>query len=268
MDPDDRPPTPPIVPAGVHRAWRSAAVGLAAGVTAFAVLGYARRAASVGDGVAAPVQQVWPNPAEADPRLDRRIDAVDFDDRPFAEAVRWMVTTADLNVDCRWRDIEAAGVGRTASITLHLRRVPVRQALDEIVHAMADTGEPLAWASRAGVVTLSSRAALDRGEVVARVYDVGPLLDAAAIDDATYGPNWPPPWNGSQAAGPPPMSLQAARVWSLQNYVQRSVEPTSWQDGGGDVGRMTYFDRRLTVWQTERAHDQIARLFEALRPKR
>ena len=251
--------------AGVSPAWRTAALGLTAGLVAYAVLHHGRPTPVIVL-LPEPTQQFSPAPAVPDPLTDREVEGVDFNQTPFRHALDRFGAEHALRVSVDWQQLADAGVHDFATVTLHSGRTTVGTALSAILATVGQT-VPLGWVDRDGVLMVSTQPGLVEASVSVRVYDVRPLLARAAGDDAVFGPAAQPNVGWYSGPGIVPSSMEAVRVGQLLDLIRSTIDPNSWQENGGTVGQVTCFDRKLTVRQSERGHQQLARFLEMLRSK-
>ena len=171
-----------------------------------------------------------------DPRLDREIDAVDFDQANGKQVVSWFQTQAHLQI------VENEDTHLSKLITLHLRHVKVRQILDIVVHKSWPIERSwwditdyyslgLDWEDINGVIVINSKDDFDRHHLVVRVYDVGPLLNEL----------------------------------TAKNILERHIQQETWLENGGNFGEIHQCAGHLIITQTEEIQQQIALLLKLLR---
>src|SRR5688572_29568783 len=88
--------------------------------------------------------------------LDRRLPELRFDGVALADVVDFMRDVTGANVFVNWQAIEKAGGKRDAPVTLRLRDVPFRTALDKIVASASTPKAKLGWTTDGGVIIVSS----------------------------------------------------------------------------------------------------------------
>ncbi|HEY3243278.1 MAG TPA: hypothetical protein VGM03_07995, partial [Phycisphaerae bacterium] len=94
--------------------------------------------------------------------LEKRIDAVDWDQVPFQEVVAWLREQGVTNVVARWRALETVGVDAGSTVTLSLRDSSVRQILTEVLAQLEDAADPLQFHALGNTLTISTRSDFNR----------------------------------------------------------------------------------------------------------
>ena len=216
------------------------------------------------------VRSLLPLPRQ-DAQLDRIVEAVDFDRVKVGDAIEWFRQHEQLNILPQWSRIETSGstVTEATLVTLHLKHVTVRQALDGLLLPLAGDRN-LGWYSHDGIVVLSTDDAASTGMAVVRIYDVRPLLEEAAMMHALF----PQPdakqgsvgytFSNSQQQGMP-MESESEDVDRLKKMIVDNGQAVTWKDNGGDVGVINYWAGQMIIEQTEAAHQEIERLLVVLR---
>ncbi len=266
MSPPDPAPRPP----GVHSAWRSATVGLLAGVAGFAVL---RRVPQPPPDVAGPPRQVDPGPVPVPAGLaDPPWPAFDCDGQPLADALAAWGRRAGYAVDVDWKSVDNPRVSGDLPVTVRLRDTTAAGALDAILAACPPGGDdgPPAWvvpAGRGRVVVVTSRSGLDALDQVTRVYDVGPIVRSMLAGTAAAGPATAGPVaaEGGPCLVPgvrPDLSESDAGD-NLVKAVTEHVAPSVWRVNGGD-GDCSYFNGSLVVRTSTHVQADVERFLAAL----
>jgi hypothetical protein len=237
------------------------------GIAAFAIYSRHRAAAEIplnGDDLHSLSVRLNATLPAPDPRLDQILDTVDFDQAKLSDVLQWLSQKGNLNVVLDWAAMERKGVSANQSVTVHLKHVQVRQALDAALQGGAEERDrQLGWAERNGIITISTRPKIDIDYKVTRIYNVLPLLQ-----------DWVRVQHQLQSASTSPSGVTNANMYEasleeltdkLKKHVVDNVEPESWLDNGGDIGSIDYWAGKLIITQSERAQDQIARLLATMR---
>ena len=251
--------------AGVSRAWRVVALGLAAGIAAHVLLSLRRPAIPSATVVTVRDLDTAAAPVPTDPRLDRVLDTVDFADAKLADVLRSLGDRGHLNVVAEWTGLATADVRPDTPVALHLRAVRWSSALDAAL-LVADPKHATTWNQHGDLVTLTAANAAAVGPVVTRLYDVQPLVDQAAHFHAGHdrrpdaGCFAPAAGGGNQSQS----SQQSADLGAdeamdeIKAFIQIQVAPESWRENGGEIGWINTFCGQLVVTQTEQNHRQTA----------
>lgn len=103
---------------------------------------------------------------------------VDFEANTLANVVDYFRNITGMNIAVNWQALQATGVTQDTPITLKLRNVPVRKALQLVLEqATLSTLDPITYSVDEGIVRISTQADLQRTTVV-RVFDIRDLLVA------------------------------------------------------------------------------------------
>ena len=112
---------------------------------------------------------------EAPTLFDQRLDAVNFEQVPLAEAIQALREKTGQNIFVNWRALEEAGVKRETPVTARLRDVKLGPALQSILADAGGGHVELGATIDDGVITISTADDL-RKNVATRVYDIRDLL--------------------------------------------------------------------------------------------
>lgn len=243
------------------------------------------------------------SPADAAVRakLRREIERLTFNEIDFKEVVNFLREYSDANIHVNWRALQAAGIEPTTKVSVDVRRVTVKRALELVLRdvsgAAAGADAELTYVVDGGVLTISTKADLAR-KPIRRVYDVrdllvpipdfqGPRIDLDISSSATSG-------TGTSAAGgvgvggaggggggifddtsTSTSGTERIKVITKEeltkdfvNLIRRGIDKDSWSDpegGGGGTGFIQVLNGQLVVTQTAENHQAIAELLEKLR---
>jgi len=247
---------------GVSRAWRVAAIGLAAGVAAHAALSL-RRPAVTDPSVVITVRDI-DTAAATDPRLDRVLPTVDFDRAKLTDVLRSLADRGGINAVADWATLgeDDVNVHPDTPVTLHLTNVRWSSALDAAL-LLADPHRKVAWNAQGDVVSVTLATAESAGPAVVRIYDVEPLLDQAARQRSRH-PQVPTPFNANTTSDEP----DEFSMGQIKAYLQGNVDPNGWKENGGDIGMISSFGSELIVSQTEQNQRRVAAALQLLVERR
>ncbi len=216
----------------------------------------------------------------------RRIPSATFTDNSLEDAVKFVQTVAQMNVDVDWPSLEEAGIRKETTLSLNLTNVSVKQLLDRVVEKVSgtDRNSKADWAVIDGVVTLASDVKLRKNKVLV-IYDVKDLL--IEVPDFRDGPkiDLQQALQASQRGGGGGQSpfrdntndnqqlQQRARrdkLEELQGIITTNVDPEGWQSGGGDTGAIQLLANQgsLIITNTPKNHREIQGLLRKLREVR
>jgi len=120
-----------------------------------------------------------PADAEARKKLRREIERLRFADIDLKDVLQFLREYGDVNIHVNWRALTAAGIEENTKVSVDVREISVKRALDLILRdvsgAAAGADAELRYVLDGGVLTVSTKADLAR-EPIRRVYDVRDLL--------------------------------------------------------------------------------------------
>jgi beta-lactamase regulating signal transducer with metallopeptidase domain len=193
-----------------------------------------------------------------------------FNSNKLSDVLDYLRDTTGTHMYVDWPALQRAGVSREAPVTARLNDIKLSKALDLIFKSVENDTRKLGYAVNEGMITISSRAELDKNTVTHR-YDINDLLFIAR--DYNNQPDLSK-INASQSALPSgPVTKQpdrASRVDDIKRYVMDNVEPDSWKENGGESGAISSSPLRavLLITQTPRAHRKIQAVLDDLRKSR
>src|SRR5262249_32629049 len=131
-----------------------------------------------------------------------------------------------------WRDLEGAGIDRNAVVSMHLKNISLRQALD---HILAEVGS--------GTVRLGHTIA-DKAIVISTDEALAKNVKTPAYDRR---------------------DLIQGNSESLIKLIEGFVDADTWKDNGGTIGAVQELNGKLVIQQTPEGHEKIADLLKLLR---
>ena len=171
-----------------------------------------------------------------------------------------------------------AGIGLDTPITASISQVPLRDALDLILHEV-----DLTWTVVSSVLLITTPEE-EESHLIVRFYDVADLV-AVAPDHPYNGENLPGavtppnpyfPMQGSMPSGhsmggnmsygeqkPPGPDME-----SVMDMITSTIKPVTWDHVGGPGSIARYQDRFIVVNQILHIHGEIESLLAQLRAKR
>jgi hypothetical protein len=137
-------------------------------------------------GIAAtPARAASPNQA-ARRQLNTVIPEVRLDGVPLTDALDFLRDISGVNLVVNWKALEDAGVTRDTPISLRLRSIPLRKAL-ELILSEAGGGDKLTYDIDDGIVEITTQELAD-SRMITKVYPIEDLL--IVIPDFTDAPTF------------------------------------------------------------------------------
>ena len=235
--------------------------------------------------------------------LEKPQPKLDFEAQPFGDVIQFLQDVNSVNIVVNWKTLEAAGVQRTAPITLQgVRDITLDKALRTILQN-ASTVEPLGYLVEDGVITISTKADLNQN-VYTRVYDIRDLIVIVPDYESqnvgvTGGGGGGGGNNGTSGGGGGGIfssgnngsgggnngnnngSLSRSdMVRQILGLIISTIDPTSWrtqingEDGGMALatgipgiakGAIAELNGQIVVTQTAENHQAMLNLFKELR---
>ncbi|MFN4241976.1 MAG: hypothetical protein ACK4PI_01935 [Tepidisphaerales bacterium] len=241
--------------------------------------------AALGIGAVAEAQQGRPQPpgppptagrpaAERPPAaqrggLDVRIPQLRLDAVALSDAIDLLREAGRLNLRVDWQALEQAGIDRSTPVTLFLRNVTVRRALDAVLRE-AGAGQKLAWDVVDGIVEVTTQEEADK-RLVTEVYDVRDLLftplDAGEPPQVEF--NLEPVergggggggqglfGGGTAGQGQQPALTPEQRGQQLVELITSTIRPEVWDINGG-TATIRFFNGMLIVSAPRSVHQLL-----------
>lgn len=212
--------------------------------------------------------------------LNTRLPELRFDAVSLRDAIDFLRDTAGLNVHVNWQALEATGVAGDTQVSLNLRNVAARKALQMVLNEAAGDAT-LTYYVADNVVHVTTRAEADRQHVT-RIYPVGDLLveipnftNAPTLDIETGSGGGESGGGGGRgggggggggdlfgaggdAAGGDAPQTRAERADALIQLITSVIEPDVWQQNGGTAS-IVIFQDRLVVTAPRSVHQALGR---------
>jgi hypothetical protein len=171
--------------------------------------------------------------------LDRRLPELRFDMVAFADVIDFLrdVTSSNFSVD--WKAIEEAGISKNTPISIRLRDVKYRIALENILAQLGD-GTLVTYELKNSVITITTG-----GKPVEKTYDV------------RFIAAWRVPATQPGAKAAEPLDL-------LTRMLYGSVAPASWKVHGGKA-ELKESNGLLVITTSPKNHEAIANLIDNLK---
>ncbi len=200
------------------------------------------------------------------------IDPVEIDSAKARDAFRWWSNVTGIPLVINWREMEAAGIDPDAAIDLHLRTAPAVSVLALLMKSIS-SDEPLLYEVNDHYIRIMTKAEADK-DTVTLVYDIKDLI--TRIPNFTNAPSFnlndalSNTSSGGSSSGPQASTkifedadkeedtkTDAEKGEELANMIRELIEPTIWQELGGQHSSLKYFHGRLIVKAPRYVHAQI-----------
>jgi uncharacterized membrane protein YgcG len=192
---------------------------------------------------------------------------VDFNQTPLSEVIDFLRDTTDANIHVNWSALEVVGVGKDAPVTMTLRTVPMRKAL-ELALEEAGPGGILTYYSDEGVLHITTRELANRN-LITRVYPVDDLVVEVPDFEAPQmslqgsstggGSGGGSLFGGGGTAGSGSDGMtRDERAEQLVEMIMSTLEPDIWKENGG-TATIRYFRGNLVVTAPRSVHERLGR---------
>ena len=245
-------------------------------VTGLALAGFTRaedarlapatRPAAAQDGPA-PVQGT---PAAADKHarlleeqlMNKRLQELRFDGIALSDVIDFCRDVSGASIAVNWKAIEAAGVEKTAPVSIRLRDIKFGKALSAILADAGGAKVKLAYTISDGAIVISTAEDIAQNHRQTIVYDIRDLLvDLSAVAAPAAG--------GAAVKEDAKAAKRNERMaQDISNLIRETVDRESWTDNGGKTGQLKFLSGQLVITQTRENHQEIAGLLDKLRESR
>jgi len=219
-------------------------------------------------------------------KLEMNIAKLKCPGESFEDVINFLREYSGANFYVNWRALEAAGIERTATVTLDLKNVSLRKALELLLSDVGGGATELGYVMSSGVITISTQEELNKdkqtkvyqiSDLVHRVPNfVGERVKVDAIGDAVSS-------NSSSGGGSSGGGLfddsdtntaetgreeanmtKGEAINALIELIKSTIDPNNWRPEG-EIGSMSTFNGNLVITQTSDNHRRIERLIAKLR---
>jgi general secretion pathway protein D len=232
-------------------------------------------------------------------KLKREIERLSFAEIELKDVIQFLREYSDANIHVNWRALMAAGIEQTTKVSVDVRKITVKRALDLVLRDVSGSGaatgpeSELRYVVDGGVLTISTKADLAK-EPIRRVYDVrdllvpvpdfeGPRIELRQASQASSNVGGVGGGGGgggtgifgdaSTGAGGQQRQNEMTKEKLMENFialVRNAIDRESWAEvtGGptaGTPGFISIFNGELVVTQTAQNHQALAELIEKLR---
>jgi len=242
---------------------------------------------------------VPPSARAAESLLRKRVETIDWKDKPFEEVLDWLRDQGEnrVNIVAKVGPLGVENVNNETLVTLHLNNTTVADVLNETLDQLSPDGE-ISYRGIDNKLTISSRADFERKFYV-RIYNATDLLfrvpdfgqQAPVIDlqkTAGRGGGGGGGGGGGQSvfsgagggqsgsqdneSGQQAEQVFEQRLTKLKQLIERTIAPETWDvsgtqgsatqaAGAGGRGRIEVYGRSLVIRNTIEVHEAIAGMF-------
>src|SRR5665213_3420000 len=227
-------------------------------------------------------------------QLNTTLPEVKFEGVALTDAMDFLRDVSGANMTVNWKALEEAGITKDTPVTVRLRSVSLRKALDMVLQE-AGGGDKLAYDLDQGVIAITTRELAD-ARMYTRVYPVQDLImdvpdftDAPdfSLNSTSNNQNQNPQggggigstqvtqandlFGGSGTQGgqrEKPGPTKQEMVDQITKLISETVAPESWREAGGTTGALRELQGQLIVTQTPENQQQLSNLLEKLREAR
>lgn len=209
--------------------------------------------------------------------LETNMIPANFAANQLGDVLGYIATTGRVEVDVNWESLRAVGVDRSTPVTLQLGDNKARVVLERVLAQVSrDARSKADWSVSDGIVNIASADAINR-QTTTLVYNITDLLltvpnftDVPRVDleqiyagkDTRTLASSPFKRDDREGIRPP---TRKEKIGEMIALLQKTVDPDSWRDHGGDVGSVQELNGSLIVTTTPRNHAQITGLLAKLR---
>ncbi len=172
-----------------------------------------------------------------------------FDPAALGEAIDRFRPATRAHAFVNWRALEAAGIDRTAPVTVRVRNVKASKALTALLDAIVHGRDALSFSVDDGAILVTTKADL-ADNLVTKVYDVRELILGRKAKTSDV-----PPADRERLAN------------DIVTLIVESVGAKSWREPGG-LGSARHLSGQVIVTQTPDNHRTIDQALTKLRQHR
>jgi hypothetical protein len=189
--------------------------------------------------------------------MERRL-TLEVSDYPLSDLVRTVSELGGVAIEALWTPAGSAGLQREQEVTIALRNITIREALERIGRVVeSESGETTWQVLSNGRLQFGAKESLDRFQE-RRIYDLrdaaneAPLFLGAprfnfngALDQGRGG--------GGAIIGEPREGAEGVRrtneegLESLKEVILETVEPQQWVEQGGSGGSIRFYNGTMIV---------------------
>jgi general secretion pathway protein D len=233
-------------------------------------------------------------------RLEEPLREITAEQQGLERVLNFLRESSGSNIFVNWKALEAAGIDRNSPVTISLKEIPFRKALQTILAEVGGGTANLGYTIDDGIITVSTRDDLNSAKYqTVKVFDVRDLLvqpnnrpaPTLNLGQTTQqagqggGGGFGGGSQGQQGSGQGGLfgdqnqqggqnqvqNLTAQRltiVTNITDTIKAVVAPDSWRDNGGTIGSIRELNGQLIVNQTVDNQIEVMNLLQQLRETR
>ncbi|MCG8407836.1 MAG: permease prefix domain 1-containing protein [Phycisphaerales bacterium] len=204
--------------------------------------------------------------------LKKRVDVM-FDSKSLEGILNFVRDIAGVNIFVDWASMENVGIDRGTEVTLNLWDVRISTVLGMALRSAGQSGEILTYAISDGLLMVGTEDVLGR-QTETRLYHCADLVqaelspgDRLKVVRALYeieGAGTKDAHRYDGLLGSLHTLLTARRTPELIQVIQKTVDPSTWMENGGNIGQISVFNDTLVIVQTAKNHEAIRSLLDGL----
>ncbi|MEX2215657.1 MAG: hypothetical protein WD768_16210 [Phycisphaeraceae bacterium] len=201
------------------------------------------------------------------------IDPVTIDNTKARDAFRWWSNVTGIPLVINWREMEAAGIDADTLIDLQLRNAPAAAVLSLMLRQLSPD-KPLMYETSDWYIRIMTKEEANKDTVIL-VYDIKDLTKRIPNFDNAPGFDLNSALSNTSSGGSSGggatsattlfkeggddeiKTTEAERGEELAQLIREMIEPTIWQELGGEHSSVKYFQGRLIVKAPRYVHAQI-----------
>ena len=224
-------------------------------------------------------------------QLNTSLPEVKLEGVAFSDALDFLRDISGINMTVNWKALEAAGITKEAPVTLRLRAISLRKALQMVLTEAGGGSDTLAYDIDEGVVEITTKEQAD-SRMITKVYPIEDLImdipdftDAPEFDLASItnqqnqngggggvgggggysgggGSSQQGLFGGSGGGGgqgnnrEAPGKTKTERANDLIDLIRSIVQPDIWQENGGKAA-IRYWQGNLIITAPRSVHEAI-----------
>lgn len=212
---------------------------------------------------------------------DQRLNSVELPGVRLEQALAYVGSSGQLNMQVEWDALEEAGITRDSTIQLSLKNVSLQGLIERILDAASGddlSGEAAGYMVADGTLVISSDKKI-RKHTVLEIYDIrdlvvevpdysnAPDFDLNQILQSSRGGGGQSPFQNNDDDETDREPLQD-RIDRMKDMIRELIDPGEWVEDGGETGRMYDWNGQLVVVNTPANHREIRGLLSQLRQVR
>ncbi len=212
--------------------------------------------------------------------LARKIPSIDYENKPLEEVVEDLRKRLNISIHAHWSCLSAAAIEKDAEVNLRLQNISGERLLHILLETSGGGETELAYFIDGGTVHITTLEDASRFTSEC-IYDCGDLLNvehsamerhmADVFRAAVAYTGRDLASNSVEVERLVRVAYQESRTAlraELSSAIQKSIDPHSWAEAGGNTGSISFFGDRLVVVQNHINQAKVADFLEGLRTRK